>query len=75
MTPDHGLLSTARSVVRRSKRAGLAALKASGGFDASAGSFWRRQRLAILCYHGISLDDEHHWDPALFVSQDALAAR
>jgi peptidoglycan/xylan/chitin deacetylase (PgdA/CDA1 family) len=24
--------------------------------------------LVILCYHGISIDDEHQWDPTLFVS-------
>lgn len=29
----------------------------------------------ILCYHGISLDDEHGWDSAFYITQDHLRAR
>ena len=50
-----------------SKRAGL--------MGAVAGSTWRRERLLILCYHGVSLDDEHHWRPGLYVSPQTLARR
>jgi peptidoglycan/xylan/chitin deacetylase (PgdA/CDA1 family) len=50
-----------------SKRAGL--------MSAVAGSTWRRERLLILCYHGVSLDDEHHWRPGLYVSPQTLARR
>jgi peptidoglycan/xylan/chitin deacetylase (PgdA/CDA1 family) len=46
-----------------------------GGIKLVAGSEWRRQRLLILCYHGVSLQDEHEWDPALFVTPAFLRHR
>src|ERR1039457_3999344 len=36
-------------------------------FERVAHGRWRQQRLLILCYHGLSLKDEHEWEP-LFVS-------
>jgi peptidoglycan/xylan/chitin deacetylase (PgdA/CDA1 family) len=53
----------------------LAALKASGAFQLVRGSDWRRQRLLILCYHGIALDDEHQWSPALYLRPEQLERR
>lgn len=38
-------------------------------------SAWRRRRVLILCYHGVSLSDEHLWDPELFVTRQFLADR
>lgn len=38
-------------------------------------SSWRRSRLLILCYHGVSLEDEHLWNPSLYVSTGLLRAR
>ena len=38
-------------------------------------SNWRRQRLLILCYHGISLEDEHQWRPRLYISPQKLERR
>lgn len=38
-------------------------------------SEWRRQRLAVLCYHGVSMLDEHEWNPELYVSPEFLRQR
>ena len=59
----------------RIEAAGLAALRASGAFRLCAESSWRRQRLLILCYHGISLADEHEWMPWLYLSPEAFERR
>ncbi len=40
-----------------------------------AGSRWRRRRLLVLCYHGVSLADEHEWDPELYISPSTFAHR
>lgn len=54
--------------VRRSlRRTALTVLKGCGAFQLVKSSDWRRQRLTIVCYHGISLDDEHEWRPFLFL--------
>ena len=47
-------------------------LKACGAFHLMQRSNWRRQRLLILCYHGISLADEHEWRPYLYIRAEQL---
>jgi peptidoglycan/xylan/chitin deacetylase (PgdA/CDA1 family) len=54
-------------VLERSKRLGV--------LSALGRSRWRTSRLLILGYHGVSQEDEHFWNPALYLSQDALRHR
>lgn len=61
-----------RAVLRRTA---LTALKGCGAFHLVRESDWRRQRLLILCYHGVSLEDEHEWRPYLFVRPELLERR
>jgi peptidoglycan/xylan/chitin deacetylase (PgdA/CDA1 family) len=57
------------------RRNALSALKTCGAFHLVGRSDWRRQRLLILCYHGISLADEHEWRPYLFIRPQLLEQR
>lgn len=57
------------------KRAAIRSLKLAGLESFIAGSKWRQERLAILCYHGVALEDEHEWDPLLFVDSQHLERR
>ena len=50
-------------------------LRASGALRAVGASSWRRSRLLILCYHGVSLADEHEWNPDLYVTPAHLRRR
>jgi peptidoglycan/xylan/chitin deacetylase (PgdA/CDA1 family) len=38
-------------------------------------SRWRQDRLLILCYHGVSIDDEHEWDGQLYITPERLRER
>jgi peptidoglycan/xylan/chitin deacetylase (PgdA/CDA1 family) len=49
--------------------------KGLGVFTVLKNSEWRRRRLLILCYHGVSLDDEHRWNPSLYMNPADLRAR
>jgi peptidoglycan/xylan/chitin deacetylase (PgdA/CDA1 family) len=64
--------SNLKTLIRRSV---LSALKGVGGFHLVANSKWRTQRLLILCYHGVSIDDEHQWRPALYMAPALLEHR
>jgi len=57
------------------KRATLQALKSAGMFRLVRESEWRRRRLLILCYHGISQEDEHLWRPGLYLQPAQLEQR
>jgi peptidoglycan/xylan/chitin deacetylase (PgdA/CDA1 family) len=57
------------------KEACLNAWKACGLFGLASGSRYRNSRLLVLGFHGISLEDEHQWDPALYLSVDNFQRR
>jgi peptidoglycan/xylan/chitin deacetylase (PgdA/CDA1 family) len=57
------------------RRAALTTLKHAGIFAFVKNSEWRRQRLLILCSHGISLEDEHQWRPGLYMKPQQLERR
>jgi peptidoglycan/xylan/chitin deacetylase (PgdA/CDA1 family) len=60
---------------RQLRRAALTTLKSCGAFGLVRESAWRRQRLLIVCYHGIALDDEDQWRPRLYISPQVLERR
>jgi peptidoglycan/xylan/chitin deacetylase (PgdA/CDA1 family) len=49
--------------------------RTAGLSDRIGQSAWRRARLLILCYHGVSLGDEHEWDPLLYLSERTFSRR
>ncbi len=49
------------------KKAVLSSFRATGVFSAST-SLRRANTLVILCYHGISLRDEHEWEGGLYIT-------
>jgi len=50
-------------MVQRLKEALFRLFRLTGISALVLASRWRRSRLLILCYHGVSLDDEHIWSP------------
>src|SRR5438876_12126643 len=64
-----------RDMRKQIRRAALHLLRNTGIFRLLRESEWRRQRLLILCYHGISLEDEHQWRPGLYMEPRTLEQR
>jgi polysaccharide deacetylase len=53
----------------------LRATRATGLNRKLSETEWRRNQLLILCYHGISQDDEHEWNPGLFMRPQLFKSR
>ena len=62
-------------MLRRLKHVTLSTLQNLGGFRLASISNWRRQRLLILCYHGLALKDEDQWCPGLYITPQVFQAR
>jgi peptidoglycan/xylan/chitin deacetylase (PgdA/CDA1 family) len=54
-------------LLRGARRAGLMALVRD--------SAWRRQRMLVLCYHGVARHDEDEWSPELYITPARLRQR
>jgi peptidoglycan/xylan/chitin deacetylase (PgdA/CDA1 family) len=65
----------ARGVFKTLKAPVLQAAKKAGFFAAVAHSRWRCDRLLLLGYHGVALEDEHQWNPSLYITADLLRRR
>ena len=62
-------------MLRNLKLSLLRASRSTGVSRLIRDSAWRRRQLLILCYHGISIEDEHEWAPGLYMSADTFAGR
>src|SRR5271163_1599289 len=62
-------------MLKSAKIAALHVARVAGVFAAVKASQWRNQRLLILCYHGISFEDEHEWSSALYLSPATFRER
>ncbi|MCL6543974.1 MAG: polysaccharide deacetylase family protein [Bryobacteraceae bacterium] len=60
---------------RTVKNAGLLLLRRCGIYRLAASSARRTSRLLILGFHGISLADEHEWNPGLYITAAQLRQR
>jgi peptidoglycan/xylan/chitin deacetylase (PgdA/CDA1 family) len=66
-----GCVKTARKI----KQACLTAAQAGGLFRISASSPYRNDRALVLGYHGLSLVDEHLWNPSLYIDADSFGRK
>src|SRR6266852_2494186 len=62
-------------MLKKFKQATLRSLKTSGVSTLVQNSRWRRQRLLILAYHGVSTDDQHLWNGSMYMSPEMFCAR
>ncbi len=62
-------------MLKQIKQTTLGTLKTSGIFKLVENSRWRQRHLLILAYHGIALDDEHEWDPSLYMTPNFFRQR
>jgi hypothetical protein len=62
-------------MLKKFKQATLKSLKTAGVSQFVHNSRWRRDRLLILAYHGLSTRDEHRWDDSLFMAPEVFRRR
>jgi peptidoglycan/xylan/chitin deacetylase (PgdA/CDA1 family) len=62
-------------MLKKIKQGLLRTAEVSKILDVVSTSNWRKSRLLILGYHGVSIDDEHRWNPELFMPREILRQR
>ena len=62
-------------MLKKFKQATLRLLKSAGVSALVQNSRWRRQRLLILAYHGVSTGDEHLWNGSMYMPPEMFRAR
>jgi peptidoglycan/xylan/chitin deacetylase (PgdA/CDA1 family) len=62
-------------MLKQIKRTVLRASRGAGTFRLLRNSKWRKNRLLIIGYHGVALDDEHRGSPTLYVTRRVLEGR
>ena len=63
------------NILKTAKLLTLNVGKSIGAFHVLSRSNWRKQRLLILAYHGVSVEDEHLWNPDLYVTPEYFRSR
>jgi peptidoglycan/xylan/chitin deacetylase (PgdA/CDA1 family) len=63
------------SFLRTAKLLTLRTGRSIGLFQALSRSQWRKNQLLILGYHGVSIDDEHVWNPGLYFTPEEFRSR
>jgi hypothetical protein len=61
-------------MLKQAKMGVLRLAEASAASRVLSRSSWRRHRLLILCYHGVSMYDEHEWGD-LYISPETFRRR
>lgn len=73
--PEYQYKPVPKTRLKSAKLMVLRSLERLGVFGAVRDSRWRARRLLILGYHSISTNDEHEWNPPLYMPREALRSR
>ncbi len=68
-------MESSAGVLKKIKKGVLGSARGCGVFSLVQNSRWRRDRLLILGYHGVAIDDEHCWKPTLFLHPEYFRDR
>jgi peptidoglycan/xylan/chitin deacetylase (PgdA/CDA1 family) len=72
--PSSAVVLPVTPILRQAKLGVLRLAEGTGISHLLSGSAWRRHRLLILCYHGVSMFDEHEWG-GLYIPPRTLSRR